>query len=175
MEWVQSCHKFIISLATYLSQMIEIERKFLVLSNDFVSEAFSKKRIVQAYLNSNPERTVRIRIKDGKAYLTIKGKGNSTGTTRLEWETEIPVQDAEKLLLICEEGIIDKIRHEIKVGEHVFEVDVFAGENEGLIMAEIELQSEFESFEKPLWLGQEVTNDERYYNAYLSKKPFKKW
>ena len=155
--------------------MIEIERKFLVLSNDFIKESFSSKRIVQAYLNSNPERAVRVRIKEDKAYLTIKGKGNATGTTRMEWETEIPVADAEKLLLICEEGVIDKIRHEIKVGQHVYEVDVFTGANEGLIMAEIELDDESESFEKPFWLGQEVTNDKRFYNAYLSKKPFKSW
>ena len=155
--------------------MIEIERKFLVLSNDFIHEAFAQKRIVQAYLNSNPERTVRVRIKGDKGFITIKGKGNSSGTTRLEWETEIPVEDAEKLLMICEDGIINKIRHEVKVGQHVFEVDVFAGENQGLIMAEIELQSEIELFEKPLWLGQEVTNDERFYNAYLSKTPFKNW
>jgi adenylate cyclase len=155
--------------------MVEIERKFLVLSDDFINEAFTQKRIVQAYLSSNPERTVRIRIKEDQAFLTIKGKGNSSGTTRMEWETGIPVADAKKLLGICEDGIIDKIRHEIQVGRHVFEVDVFAGENEGLIMAEIELQSENEAFEKPNWLGTEVTNDERYYNAYLSKKPFKKW
>lgn len=155
--------------------MIEIERKFLVLSNDFITESFSKKRIVQAYLNSNPERTVRVRIKEDKGFLTIKGKGNSTGTTRLEWEKEIPVQEAEKLLLICESGVIDKIRHEVKVGQHVFEVDVFAGENDGLLLAEIELQFENEAFEKPIWLGKEVTNDERYYNAYLSKKPFNSW
>jgi CYTH domain-containing protein len=155
--------------------MIEIERKFLVLSDDFIQEAFSKKRIVQAYLNSNPERSVRVRIKEDRAYLTIKGQGNATGTTRLEWETEIPVRDADKLLLICEEGVIDKIRYEIKVGRHVYEVDVFTGENEGLIIAEIELQSEDEAFEKPNWLGQEVTNDKRYYNAYLSKNPFKNW
>lgn len=155
--------------------MIEIERKFLVLSNDFINAAFSKKRIVQAYLNSNPERAVRIRIKEDKAFITIKGKGNSSGTTRMEWETEIPVQDAEKLLAICEEGFIDKTRYEVKVGQHVYEVDIFTGENEGLIMAEIELQSENEAFEKPIWLGTEVTNDERYYNAYLSKKPFKNW
>ena len=154
--------------------MVEIERKFLVLSNDFINESFGKKRIVQAYLNSNPERTVRVRIKEDKAFLTIKGKGNSTGTTRLEWEKEIAVDDAEKLLLICESGVIDKIRHEVKVGQHVFEVDVFAGENTGLLLAEIELQSEDEAFEKPIWLGKEVTNDERYYNAYLSKNPFKK-
>ena len=155
--------------------MVEIERKFLVLSDDFINEAFAKKRIVQAYLNSNPERTVRIRIKEDKGFLTIKGKGNATGTTRLEWETEIPLQDAEKLLTICESGTIDKIRHEVKAGNHVYEVDVFAGENEGLIVAEIELKFEDEVFEKPSWLGKEVTNDEHFYNAYLSIKPFKSW
>ena len=155
--------------------MVEIERKFLVLSNDFIAEAFSKKRIVQAYISSNPDRTVRIRIKGDKGFLTIKGKGNSSGTTRLEWEREIPLQDAETLLSICEGGTIDKIRHEIKVGKHIFEVDIFAGENDGLIMAEIELTAENEVFEKPTWLGEEVTNDERYYNAYLSKKSFKSW
>lgn len=155
--------------------MIEIERKFLVLSNDFIKESFSGKRIVQAYLSSNPERAVRIRIKEEKAFLTIKGKGNATGTTRLEWETEIPVAEAEKLLAICEKGVIEKIRYEVKTGQHVFEVDVFSGDNDGLIIAEIELQSEWETFEKPLWLGQEVTNDDRYYNAYLSKRPFKSW
>lgn len=155
--------------------MIEIERKFLVLSDDFINEAFAKKRIVQGYLNPNPERTVRIRIKEDKGFLTIKGKGNATGTTRLEWETEIPLQDAEKLLTICESGTIDKIRHEVKVGNHVYEVDVFAGENEGLLIAEIELGDENENFEKPSWLGKEVTNDERFYNAYLSVNPFKSW
>jgi CYTH domain-containing protein len=155
--------------------MIEIERKFLVLSNDFINEAYTKKRIVQAYISTNPERTVRIRIKADKGFLTIKGIGNSSGTTRLEWETEIPVQDAEKLLMICEEGTIDKTRHEVKIGQHIFEVDVFTGENEGLVIAEIELQSEDEIFEKPSWLGKEVTNDERYYNAYISKNPFNKW
>lgn len=155
--------------------MIEIERKFLVTSEDFVKEAFAKKRIVQAYLSSDPERTVRIRIKGNKGFLTIKGQGNASGTTRLEWETEITVADAERLLAICEKGTIDKTRYEVKLGNHVFEVDIFAGENEGLIMAEVELQSENETFEKPLWLGKEVTHDERYYNAYLSKKPFTTW
>ncbi|MGC4040792.1 MAG: CYTH domain-containing protein [Flavobacterium sp.] len=155
--------------------MIEIERKFLVVSHAFINEAFAKKRIVQAYLNSDPERTVRIRIKDGKGFLTIKGKGNAGGMSRLEWETEIAVADAEKLLAICEKGVIDKIRYEIKSGAHVYEVDIFGGENEGLILAEIELGSEDEDFEKPHWLGAEVTNDERYYNAYLSKKPFAEW
>jgi adenylate cyclase len=155
--------------------MLEIERKFLVLSTVFLKEAFNENRIVQAYLNSNPERTVRIRIKDNKGYLTIKGIGNSSGTTRLEWETQIPLKEAEKLLLMCEEGSIDKIRHEVYVGKHLFEVDVFKGKNEGLILAEIELDSEEEEFEKPHWLGKEVTGDERFYNAYLSKHPYRDW
>ncbi|WP_395059093.1 CYTH domain-containing protein [Flavobacterium sp.] len=155
--------------------MIEIERKFLVLNNDFIALAVAKNRIVQGYLNSNPERTVRVRIKGSKGFLTIKGKGNDSGTTRLEWETEIPLAEAEKLLSICENGIIDKIRHEIPSGKHIYEVDVFAGENNGLVVAEIELSAENESFEKPNWLGQEVTGDNRYYNAYLSNNPFGSW
>jgi adenylate cyclase len=155
--------------------MLEIERKFLVISNEFEEQAFSKKRIVQAYISSNPERTVRVRIKGDKGFLTIKGMSNETGTTRMEWEREITIQDAEQLLLICESGTIDKIRHEIQVGKHTFEVDVFYGDNEGLIIAEIELIDQNESFEKPKWLGIEVTKDERYYNSYLSKTPFKTW
>ena len=155
--------------------MIEIERKFLVLSDDFINESFSQKRIVQGYLSSTPERTVRVRIKGDKGYLTIKGKSSTNGTTRLEWEREISVMDAETLLNICESGIIDKVRYEVKVGHHVYEVDIFSGENDGLVMAEIELESESETFERPKWLGEEVTNDERYYNAYLSKNPFNRW
>jgi adenylate cyclase len=155
--------------------MIEIERKFLVNSDAFIGEAFSNKRIVQAYLSSIPERTVRVRIKGDKGFITIKGKSNQSGTTRLEWENEISLTEAESLLTICESGMIDKIRYEVKVGQHIFEIDIFSGENEGLIIAEVELQSENEIFEKPIWLGEEVTNDERYYNAYLSKKPFKSW
>ena len=155
--------------------MVEIERKFLVISEAFIGESFAQKRIVQAYLSSVPERTVRVRIKGEKGFITIKGKSNNSGTTRLEWEKEISLSEAESLLSICESGIIDKIRYEVKVGNHVFEVDVFSGENEGLIIAEIELQSENEIFEKPFWLGEEVTNDERFYNSFLSKKPFKTW
>ena len=155
--------------------MIEIERKFLVTSNEFIAEAFSQKRIVQAYLSSVPERTVRIRIKGDKGFITIKGKSNESGMSRLEWEKEIGVQEAETLLSICEKGMIDKIRYEIRKGNHIVEVDVFSGENEGLIMAEIELKDENETFEKPHWLGEEVTNDERYYNVYLTQKPFKNW
>ncbi|WP_395046687.1 CYTH domain-containing protein [Flavobacterium sp.] len=155
--------------------MIEIERKFLVLNNDFIALAVAENRIVQGYLNSNPERTVRVRIKANKGFLTIKGKGNDSGTTRLEWETEIPLAEAEKLLSICENGVIDKIRYEIPSGKHTYEVDVFAEENNGLVVAEIELSAENESFEKPNWLGQEVTGDNRYYNAYLSNNPFGNW
>ncbi|UUC46125.1 CYTH domain-containing protein [Flavobacterium cerinum] len=155
--------------------MQEIERKFLVKSESFITESQGHNRIVQGYLNSDPERTVRIRIKGNKGFLTIKGKGNDSGTTRLEWETEIPVSDAEKLLPLCEKGMIDKVRYDIRKGNHLFEVDIFFGENEGLIIAEVELQSENESFEKPEWLGAEVTGDERYYNAYLSNNPYKNW
>jgi adenylate cyclase len=155
--------------------MIEIERKFLVLNDTFIDLAVTKNRIVQGYLNSDPERTVRIRIKGDKGFLTIKGKGNDAGTTRLEWEREIPLPEAEKLLALCEKGIIDKIRYEIPSGIHTYEVDVFTGENNGLIVAEIELGTEDEVFEKPNWLGAEVTGEERYYNAYLSNRPYLTW
>lgn len=155
--------------------MLEIERKFLVKSTDFKPLAFIKNHIAQGYLNSDPERTVRIRIKGESGFLTVKGKGNETGMTRLEWETEISLAEARPLLAICEKGIIDKIRYEIEVGNHIYEVDEFFGENEGLIIAEIELRNENEPFEKPSWLGEEVTNDKRYYNAYLSKNPFSEW
>jgi adenylate cyclase len=155
--------------------MIEIERKFLVKSSDFKEQAFAQNQIAQGYLSSLPERTVRVRIKGKKGFLTIKGIGHHGGMSRFEWENEIPLDEAQELLKLCEKGKIEKTRFEIKAGKHVFEVDEFYGENEGLIMAEIELGSETESFEKPDWLGEEVTNDERYYNAYLSKKPFKTW
>jgi CYTH domain-containing protein len=155
--------------------MIEIERKFLVLNLDFIDLAVTKNRIVQGYLNSNPERTVRIRIKGEKGFLTIKGKGNDSGTTRLEWETEIPLNEAEKLLTLCENGVIDKTRYEILSGKHTYEVDIFAGENQGLIIAEIELTHEEESYDIPHWLGKEVTGNKKYYNAYLSQFPYTKW
>ena len=155
--------------------MLEIERKFLVTSDSYKKEAFTKKRIIQGYLNSNPERTVRVRIRENKAYLTIKGNSSASGMSRFEWEKEILVDEAKNLLLLCEKGVIDKTRFEVKVGNHTYEIDEFYGENEGLEMAEIELQSETELFEKPDWLGEEVTNDNRYYNSYLSKNPFKNW
>jgi len=155
--------------------MLEIERKFLVTSEAFKTLAFGKNHIAQGYLSSHPERTVRIRIKGESGFLTIKGKGNETGMSRLEWETEISLMEAKPLLALCEKGIIEKVRYEVAFGRHVFEVDVFSGDNEGLIVAEVELSSEAEEFEKPEWIGIEVTNDMRYYNAALSQNPFKNW
>ena len=155
--------------------MIEIERKYLVLNNDFIAQATTQNRIVQGYISSNPERTVRVRIKGEKGFLTIKGIGSQDKTSRFEWESQIDVNDAKQLLQLCEKGIIDKIRYEIPSGKHIVEVDVFEGENKGLIIAEIELENENEEILKPAWLGDEVTQDERYFNAYLSKNPFLRW
>lgn len=155
--------------------MVEIERKFLVTSEAFKSEAFKVEPIIQGYLNSNKKRSVRIRIKGEKAYLTIKGESNQSGISRLEWEKEIDRNEAEKLIELCEEGQIAKKRYNVKVGKHTFEVDVFEGQNEGLIIAEVELENENETFEKPDWLGNEVSQDHRYFNVYLSQHPFKKW
>jgi adenylate cyclase len=155
--------------------MIEIERKFLVKDDTFKAAAFTQNRIAQGYLSSVPERTVRVRIKGEKGFLTIKGISNESGLSRFEWEKEIPVEEAKKLLPLCEKGVIDKTRFEVKSSNHVYEIDVFYGDNEGLIIAEIELDSETETFEKPGWLGEEVTNDKRYYNSYLSNNPYKNW
>ena len=155
--------------------MIEIERKFLVTSEAFKAVAFTQNRIAQGYLSSVPDRTVRVRLKGKKGFLTIKGSSNESGLSRFEWEKEISIEEATALLKLCEKGVIDKMRFEVKTGNHIFEIDEFYGENEGLIMAEIELKSETETFETPAWLGKEVTNDKRYYNSYLSKNPFKNW
>ena len=155
--------------------MIEIERKYLVTSLSFKDEAHTQNEIAQGYLTSNPERTVRIRIKGAKGYITIKGVGNESGTSRMEWEKEIPVDEAKSLLQLCEKGVIEKTRYEVKSGHHTIEIDVFHGDNDGLIMAEIELQNEDEAIEKPNWIGTEVTGDKRYYNAYLSLHPYKNW
>jgi adenylate cyclase len=152
----------------------EIERKFLV-KGDFKQSAFEAVKIKQGYLSSVPERTVRIRIKADKAFITIKGAGNASGASRFEWEKEIPVNEANELMKICEPGVIDKTRYLIESGRHTFEVDEFYGENQGLIMAEIELQDEDEEFIKPAWLGVEVTGDEKYYNSSLVKRPYNLW
>ena len=153
---------------------MEIERKFLV-KGEYKSQAVRSFRIVQGYLSSATGRTVRIRIKGDKGFITIKGKSNESGLSRYEWEKEIPVNEAEELLLLCELGAIDKTRFEIPVGKHTFEVDEFYGDNAGLTMAEVELNSENENYIKPEWLGEEVTGDRRYYNSSLTKHPFNKW
>ena len=153
---------------------VEIERKFLV-AGKFKPHITSSTRITQGYLSSNREQTVRVRIMDNKGFLTIKGSPNQTGISRFEWEKEISKSDAESLLALCKKGIIDKTRYEIKVGNHIFEVDEFLGENKGLHIAEIELPEENTIFEKPGWLGKEVTGQVAYYNAMLSKKPFSIW
>jgi adenylate cyclase len=154
---------------------LEIERKFLVLSDAFKNEASHKIRISQGYLSADPERTVRIRIKGDAGFITIKGLGNESGTTRYEWEKEIPLGEAIELIKICKPGAIDKTRYFIKSDNHTFEVDEFYGDNAGLVVAEIELTSEDEAFQRPDWLGDEVTGDVRYYNSVLMKTPYKDW
>lgn len=152
----------------------EIERKFLV-KGDFKQHAHTEISIMQGYLSSVVERTVRIRITGSRSYITIKGASNSTGVSRFEWEKEISVEEAKELLKLCEPGIIDKTRFLIPSGKHTYEVDEFYGQNQGLIIAEIELNSETETFEKPEWLGKEVTGDAKYYNSALLKNPYKYW
>lgn len=155
--------------------MIEIERKFLVTSDAYKTEAYRQSRIVQGFLNTHKERTVRVRIQGDKGFLTIKGASSADGLSRFEWEKELPVTECEALLKLCEKGIIEKIRYEINFGNHIFEVDEFFGDNKGLVIAEIELSNEMETFEKPSWLGNEVTGDIRYYNSQLSKQPYIAW
>lgn len=147
----------------------EIERKFLV-RGEYKSQACASFRIMQGYLSSVPERTVRIRLKNERGYLTIKGKSNASGISRYEWEREISAAEARELLTLCEPGIIDKTRYLVPVGRHMFEVDEFYGKNRGLVLAEIELREEDEIFEKPEWLGEEVTGNPLYYNAVLREK-----
>jgi CYTH domain-containing protein len=154
---------------------IEIERKFLVNSDAFKKEATASTRIVQGFLNTHPKRTVRIRIDGDFGYLTVKGLSNESGTSRFEWEKEITPEEAEELIPLCEQKILEKTRYKIPNGNHFFEVDEFHGENEGLVIAEIELQNEKEVFEIPDWLGKEVTGEIKYYNSQLSKQPFNTW
>ena len=152
----------------------EIERKFIV-KGDFSADVFDAQRIVQGYICSEPGRTVRVRIRGEKAFLTIKGPSDEKGLSRYEFEQEVPLADAEQLLKLCEPGAIDKVRHLVRAGKHIWEVDVFHGANEGLVMAEIELASEDEPFEKPDWIGEEVSGDRRYYNSMLTKEPYSQW
>ena len=154
---------------------LEIERKFLVRNDDYKRQAYNSSRICQGYICSGHGRTVRVRIRDQRGYLTIKGPSNHDGISRYEFEKEITLDEAQHLMQLCEPGRIDKTRYLVKSGNHIFEVDEFYGDNEGLVMAEVELHSEDESFEKPDFIGKEVTGDRRYYNGHLSKKPYCFW
>ena len=155
---------------------LEIERKFLV-TGPFKDKAYDATRIQQGYIASGRGRTVRVRVRGDRGYLTIKGPSNLAGLARFEWEREISLTDARELMRICEPGIIDKTRYLVKSpdGRHVWEVDEFYGENEGLVMAEIELNSEDESYAKPDFIGREVTGDRRFYNSHLRQNPYKLW
>lgn len=154
----------------------ETERKFLVVG-DFKSQSYDATRIQQGYIASGNGRTVRVRIRADKGYLTIKGPSGLAGLTRYEFDTEIPLADARDLLEICEPGIIDKTRYLVKSpdGRHTWEIDEFYGDNEGLVLAEVELASEDEPFMKPDFIGREVTGDRRFYNSHMRNNPFKLW
>ncbi len=154
---------------------LEIERKFLVRNNDYKRLATSSSRICQGYICSSRGRTVRVRIRDARGYLTIKGPSENGGLSRYEFEKEITLSEAEHLLELCEPGMIDKTRYLVKSGKHTFEVDEFHGDNEGLVMAEVELAYDDEPYEKPGFIGKEVTGDRRYYNSQLKAHPFSTW
>lgn len=152
---------------------VEIERKFRTRGVDFLANQEGE-RLTQGYLSHDPRATVRLRVQGDHAWLTIKGKTH--GASRSEFEYPIPTADAHAMLdEMCPEGVIDKTRYRIKVGEHVWEVDEFHGDNQGLVVAEVELDSEDQPFERPPWLGEEVTGDPRYYNSALSRTPYGQW
>ena len=153
---------------------LEIERKFLVTGDVYKQQAYACDRIAQGYICRQGGNTARVRVRGEKGYITIKGPSND-GMSRYEWEHEIPVSEAWELMKLCHGGIIDKCRYLVKCGAHIFEVDEFYGDNEGLVMAEVELGSVDEAFERPSFLGEEVTGDARYYNGHLSRNPFKYW
>ena len=154
---------------------LEIERKFLVCGEDYKQQAFHHSRIKQGYISSRRGATVRVRLRDGQGFLTIKGPSDAKGISRYEFEKEISAEEAAHLFELCEPGIIDKTRYLVRAGNHTFEVDEFYGDNQGLVMAEVELQSETETFEKPSFIGQEVTGDRRYYNSHLREYPYSQW
>ena len=154
---------------------LEIERKFLVCGEDYKQQAFHHSRIKQGYISSRRGATVRVRLRDGQGFLTIKGPSDDKGMSRYEFEKEISAEEAAHLFELCEPGIIDKTRYLVRSGRHTFEVDEFYGDNQGLVMAEVELQSETETFEKPSFIGREVTGDRRYYNSHLREYPYSQW
>ena len=152
---------------------VEIERKFLVRDTSWKDSVRRSIVIKQGYLSTDPDRTVRIRIKGDQGVLTVKGR--SSGVSRAEFEYETPRDDAEAMLALCDDVPIEKIRHEILIGGKLWELDVFEGANQGLVLAEIELADENEVFELPSWVEKEVSEDVRYYNSYLSKTPYATW
>lgn len=154
---------------------LEIERKFLVTNDSFIQEAHSCLHIRQGYLSLEPNKTVRVRISDERGFLTIKGKRSSNGLSRYEWEQEIALDDAIEMMSLCGDEVIDKHRYLIDYHGHTFEVDVFDGSNKGLVVAEIELTEEDEHFDKPQWIGEEVSHDKRYHNSRLIQHPYSTW
>ena len=154
---------------------MEIERKFLVRDSSYKQLAHSSSHIRQGYICSERGRTVRVRIRDDKAYLTIKGPSKDGGLSRYEFEKTIEMDEAEQLMQLCEPGIVDKTRFLVACGQHTLEVDEFHGDNDGLVMAEVELGAPDEPFTKPSFLGEEVTGDRRYYNSELRRHPYSLW
>lgn len=154
---------------------IEIERKFLVLNDSYKREALGHSHIQQGYICSNEGRTARVRIRDNRAYLTIKGPTPEGGLPCYEFEKEITLEEGRQLMRLCEPGIIDKVRWLVRSGEHTFEIDEFFGENEGLVMAEVELSSVDDEVLIPAFIGKEVTGDPRYFNSHLRINPYRTW
>ena len=148
--------------------MIEIERKFLVKAYGYRKEAHRKTKIIQGYLTKDPKRTVRVRIREDQGFLTIKGLSSEDGLSRFEWEKEIPLNEAQELITLCLPTVIEKTRYEVTYKGYLFEVDEFEGTHNGLVLVEVELNTPKDIFEKPNWVGKEVTGDEKYYNSYLS-------
>ena len=155
--------------------MIEIERKFLVKDQSYENEVVTSRAIKQGFLSTDPNRTVRIRVEETRGFITVKGISTDGGVSRFEWENPLSKAAAEALFKLCLPGKIEKTRHVVSVGSHLFEVDVFGGDNQGLIVAEVELSEPNQAFEKPAWLGVEVTGENKYYNASLSQHPYKDW
>ena len=155
--------------------MIEIERKFLVKNDNFKHEAIRALKMTQGYLSKDPMRTVRIRISGEQAFITVKGEASKSGASRFEWEKSILVEEAQHLIAMCLDGVINKITHYVQYENHLFEVDEFLDDNHGLIVAEVELDNENEVFKCPEWLGKEVTGKKKYYNSQLSQNPFRRW
>jgi CYTH domain-containing protein len=158
-----------------MCKMIEIERKFLVKDQSYENEVVTSRAIKQGFLSTDPNRTVRIRVEETRGFITVKGISTDGGVSRFEWENPLSKAAAEALFRLCLPGKIEKTRHVVSVGSHLFEVDVFGGDNQGLIVAEVELSEPNQAFEKPAWLGVEVTGEKKYYNASLSQHPYKDW